>query len=746
MSIGLMVCYARSGGTLLNKCLGVMPNTIVLSEVSVLLDNVPSARESSSQLFPSWQARNWYGINVSDSCFEAEVVELTRYCDANRKVLVIRDWSFLSFSKIPQFGNLPTLQLSTMKALVDVEIRPFAFVRNTIDVWISRGMPEIEEFANDYLEYAKAIISTRIPIFKYENFCVNPKSEMEKICKIIGIEFDEKFITSYANYHQVIGDDQVIGGSRGNNQQKIAALPQKRISDNKAELFHSNLKLKEANELLGYTNSPTKIESKIETSIFFARRLKVLYLLKRNSHFSKDSDELLSKKGLAGADIFLRMSNSVKKKSDYISLFAKYKHMLKEGSWILIGQAILLLGSLMGVKVMTGMLPTTEYGELALGMTMVSFANTVLLGPLVNGISRFYAPAQEQNDLGSYFNSVRRLTISATLVITLMLLLIMIGMLISQRTEWIQLVAASFVFSLFSGYNSILNCIQNAARQRKTVALHQGIEPWTRFAVAASCIMWLGAQSEVAMLGYAMSVCLVLSSQAIFFYKRFPQCETAEVMGKNWRLDILMYSWPFATWGIFVWVQQVSDRWALNYFSTSHEVGLFAVLLQLGYLPATMASTLAMQFLAPIFYQRAGDARDSNRNRHVSTLSWRLTMSVLLISAITFLLALLCYKQIFSIFVAKEYREVSYLWPWALLAGGVFAAGQTLALNLMSQMRTSRMTKAKIFTALLGGAINLLSAYYFGISGIVAASIMFAFVHLFWMAALTMQLDKELSH
>ena len=61
-----------------------------------------------------------------------------------------------------------------------------------------------------------------------------------------------------------------------------------------------------------------------------------------------------------------------------------------------------------------------------------------------------------------------------------------------------------------------------------------------------------------------------------------------------------------------------------------------------------------------------------------------------------------------------------------LLGGGIFAAGQTIALNLMSQMKTQVMIAPKLTTALLGVALNFALAYSYGITGIVIAGILFS--------------------
>jgi hypothetical protein len=72
-----------------------------------------------------------------------------------------------------------------------------------------------------------------------------------------------------------------------------------------------------------------------------------------------------------------------------------------------------------------------------------------------------------------------------------------------------------------------------------------------------------------------------------------------------------------------------------------------------------------------------------------------------------------------------------------LLSGGLFAAGQTISLNLMSQMKTHTMAAAKIVTALLGVMFNFIGAYLFGIVGIVFSSVLFSALFAAWIAMLS---------
>jgi O-antigen/teichoic acid export membrane protein len=415
----------------------------------------------------------------------------------------------------------------------------------------------------------------------------------------------------------------------------------------------------------------------------------------------------------------------------------RFRRLSREGFWVVFGQVMAVLGSLVGVRLLTELLSPAEYGELALGMTLATLVNQVLLGPLANGVTRFYAPAQESGDLGGYLKAVNRMLLLATGIVFIIILFTTASLLISEQSKWLPISIAALIFAILTGYNSILNGIQNAARQRFIVAIHQGMEAWGRFLVAAGLMLWLGASSTIAMVGYIMAIALILGSQYFFLQKTLPR-NIIDIDNKGgWQAQIWKYSWPFSIFGVFTWAQLVSDRWALGLFSTTQEIGLYAVLFQLGYYPMSMATGMATQFLAPIFYHRAGDASDNRRNANVNKLSWHFTWLTLGVTGVVFMAVLMLHAQIFWVFVAAEYTSVSHLLPWMLLAGGIFAAGQTRALNLMSLMKTRAMMMAKIVTAILGILLNVAGAYWYGITGVVAASVFFSLSFFCWMILLS---------
>jgi len=145
--------------------------------------------------------------------------------------------------------------LLTLESLKEkCKVIPFALIRNTIDVWISRGMPEIEAFSTQYLNYLNAIKENNIKIFKYEDFCTDPQSVMQEICNFCKLENDSNFTKNYLNFTKVNGDVQTELPSRGAKHNEIVLLPRKRIPEKKIREIEKCKTIQIANQINGYSS------------------------------------------------------------------------------------------------------------------------------------------------------------------------------------------------------------------------------------------------------------------------------------------------------------------------------------------------------------------------------------------------------------------------------------------------------------------------------------------------------------
>ena len=417
----------------------------------------------------------------------------------------------------------------------------------------------------------------------------------------------------------------------------------------------------------------------------------------------------------------------------------RVRRLAREGTWILLGQVASVAGALVLVRVLTGRLDPTEYGHLAIGLTVAGLVNQVVMGGVSAAVARFYSIAAEAQDLPAYLRSSRRLMAWATAAVGLIGLALIPCLLALGQRQWVGLAAAALALSIASGYNAALGGIQNAARQRAVVALHSGLDAWLKILLVVLVLAWLGRSAAAVVVGYLLSTLLVTGSQLWFLGRLARGQVAAPVEDAGWFEQMGAFARPFLIWGAFSWAQQSSDRWALERFDGAREVGLYAVLFQLGYTPIAMATGLAMAFLGPIFYQRAGDATDPARNANVHRLVRQIASSCLLLTGVGALLAAALHGWLFRLLVAAEYRAVSHLLPWMVVAGGLFSAGQLLALKLMSDLKAATMTWAKIVTAALGVALNIGGAWAAGLRGSVAALVAFSAIYFLWMVLLVLR-------
>jgi O-antigen/teichoic acid export membrane protein len=414
----------------------------------------------------------------------------------------------------------------------------------------------------------------------------------------------------------------------------------------------------------------------------------------------------------------------------------RHIRLAKEGSWLVLGQVVTVSGALVLVRVLTEYLDPEQYGQLALGLTVAGLVNQVVMGGIGVGIGRYYSIATEKQDLGNYLHAARQLLLYATGVVVLIGLFLIGCLFWLGYSQWIGLGAAALILSVLSGYNSTISGIQNAARQRAIVAFHGGLDAWLKILIAVGVVIWFGASSTSVVIGYACSSLLITVSQLILLRRTIPQQQTRIQNRQQWTPQIWAYSLPFSTWGVFTWMQQVSDRWALQALSTTSDVGQYAVLFQLGFTPIALITGMAMSFFGPILYQRSGDATDHARNINVHRLGWRLAQLSLTVTLLGFGITFALHERLFSLLVSSEYRGTSHMLPWIVLAGGMFSAGQMLALKLMSEMKPSAMTKAKLITALIGALLNVIGAALAGMQGVVGALVVFSGIYFIWMALL----------
>jgi len=243
---------ARSGGTLLGRCIGCMSGVVLLSEIHPL----------GTQLFnPLQQAYHWHhlvrqeDISGRQSIDFIEAIRLIeRKCSLQAKYLVIRDWAHLDFIGRP-FLRDPSNRLLLSEALAsDFELCRIALVRHPIDQWLSSRtlavfqQVTLGQYLQGYLAYTREV--KKVGFIRYEDFTQEPEKQMRILCQKLRISFDGEFLEKWGNYCNITGDTGKA--SRGGMMHEIVKLPRKTAEEGLLQQFRANNDYQLILELLGY--------------------------------------------------------------------------------------------------------------------------------------------------------------------------------------------------------------------------------------------------------------------------------------------------------------------------------------------------------------------------------------------------------------------------------------------------------------------------------------------------------------
>jgi hypothetical protein len=244
---------ARSGGTLISKCLGCMSGVVLLSEIHPL---------GTAQFNPLVQAQRWYGLLSSQDLFElrtrgrigfVDAIDLIRRrADDCGQRLVIRDWAHLDFTGVP-FVAKPAHRLLTAEALTArFELLQVCTVRHPLDQWLSlsqlavvQGRLTLEGFLAGYRRFAE--VASGIGFHRYEDFIADPEGVARALCSSLKLRYDRGFKERWRDYTFVTGD---VAGSRGGGE--IQPVPRRPVPSDLLAALAANEDYLASLELLGY--------------------------------------------------------------------------------------------------------------------------------------------------------------------------------------------------------------------------------------------------------------------------------------------------------------------------------------------------------------------------------------------------------------------------------------------------------------------------------------------------------------
>ena len=246
---------ARSGGTLIGKCIGCMDDVVMLSEVH------PAELKTTN---PMMQAHDWFGlISAADIArFKKSPPTVLQFlaicemrCSASKKALVLRDWSHLDYMGVP-FVN-PEYGFALRDVLEGAyDIKSVTTTRHPIDQYLSLMELEVvapklslEQYLVGCVRFAE--YASEHGFYRYEDFTNDPDLVLQSMCDDLDLAFDASYKDKWYNYTTITGDTVPALG-RGSTKKKIESFARKAIDPKLVDAFRANPDYQRACALLGY--------------------------------------------------------------------------------------------------------------------------------------------------------------------------------------------------------------------------------------------------------------------------------------------------------------------------------------------------------------------------------------------------------------------------------------------------------------------------------------------------------------
>ena len=393
-----------------------------------------------------------------------------------------------------------------------------------------------------------------------------------------------------------------------------------------------------------------------------------------------------------------------------------------------------VLAMLVGVRLLTSVLTPSDYGLLALAVSIsTAFQSSVGLG-IGTTATRFYSIAEERGRFVEYWKC--NYQIYSVVFILSIAVSCLTGFFLGQigfkhAAFWGGAVFWGGLLAL----DAAMDGPQNGARNRKLYCWHRNLFDWVRFPLAYLLIQTVWPSAWGALVAFIAASILTLSSRG-FFLRRLerqtkrnspdPEANTGDLYRRFFN-----FLFPIIFIGLFTWIQLFADRWALLVFGSKEDIGIYFALYQLSFSPALHATVFLMNLTGPILFEASGNLSDTPRHVRAVKANHKLAGFMLLVLAFLFLLFQYFNRQIGILFLGPSFHSHLDLMPWMLLSGGFYAIGQQLFMTVYMGLDTVKPFYFRGFIAISACIAVCLGGMLDGIRGVTYGLLAFSTIFLF---------------
>ncbi len=409
---------------------------------------------------------------------------------------------------------------------------------------------------------------------------------------------------------------------------------------------------------------------------------------------------------------------------------------MQEMGWVILGQIMNIIFSFIILKLLSK-LGTAHYGIYALVVSIAILVGMVFHTPLSQGLIRFYYHYMEKKLVWKFVGIVYRILLVFTIVL---LIISAVSLLIPRFIETKQpgmFFMAACLYILASKLNEFLNSVLNLIRKRKQNSILLGSEKAITIILFYYLILSNSLNLVYVLLTLVVVAMFSSTVKLFIFIKSLPDEDEKsfkatmemkqEITGK-----LMKYMIPFFIWGFIGWLQFNGDKWIINGFLSTSDVGIYSVMLGLITGLIITPFTVMNDFWSPIIYKQYADMEDTNRiKKGIQYIRINSTV-IFIIALFSTLFTYLWGKDLIILISNSDYAAYWYLLPIICLGTGLYYTGQSLTIHGMALNVPNKYLPPKVAVGVVSVGLNILMIKIFGLDGIAYTILIIGFLYLIY--------------
>ncbi|MBN2144939.1 MAG: lipopolysaccharide biosynthesis protein [Candidatus Aureabacteria bacterium] len=350
--------------------------------------------------------------------------------------------------------------------------------------------------------------------------------------------------------------------------------------------------------------------------------------------------------------------------------------------------------SFISIPVITRIFSPAEYGMYSLVMSAI-YCCLVIINWLPVSITRFYPQYENDNRLDCFkWNIIFSVAVEMLIILPILFLLLIINF----KNEHFEIfLAAGFLFLGFILFNVLqyvlrssnnVNVYSNFASLRSVLSVSIGLAAIFLFDYGIQALFWGGVIAFIVIIPWQWKY--TFNKNVKYFSK----------VDFNLLKELLKYGLPVIITTLSLWVLSFADRYIIQLFKTSREVGLYAANYNIVEFTMTQAVTMFMLACGPLAIRAwENDGIEGSKTFLTNTTRFLLLFGIPMTGGLSVLS-----RPISALIIGSSFESGHYIIPF--VAMGLLFYGIQHQYNLVFQF--VKKTFYITYYAMIAGGINIL--------------------------------------